>query len=79
MGFFYAENQSERRLSSMLRSFITEKIMCIAEAFDMGMLIWYAKKPSDNNSNMYDLPVSQRRKWAYSGQSSFFLNKNLVL
>ena len=63
----------------MLRSFTTEKIKRIAEAFDMGMLISHAQKSSDNNLNMYDLPDIQRVKWAHSGQSSFFLNNNLVL
>ena len=63
----------------MVRSFIKEKIICIAEAFHMGMLTWYARKLNDNTPNMFVLSDSQRGKRAYSGQSSFFLNNNLVL
>ena len=63
----------------MLRLLIAEKIMGSTEAFDRGMLIYHAGNLSDNNPSMYDLPYEQCGKWAYSGQSSFFLYNNLVL
>ena len=60
----------------MLRSIITERIMDNEKTFDMGMFICHTQNLYDdilpNTQSLFD---KHSRKWAYSGQSSFFVDK----
>ena len=63
----------------MLRSIITEQIMDSIKTFDKGMFICYTQNlRGDILPNTYGLFDKHSRKWAYSGQSSFFVDKRPV-
>ena len=59
----------------MLRSIITERIMDNEKTFDMGMFICHTQNLYDIMPNTQGLFDKHSRKWAYSGQSSFFVDK----
>ena len=63
----------------MLRSIITERIMDSSKTFDMGMFICHTQNLyGDILPNTQSLFDKHSRKWAYSGQSSFFVDKRPV-
>ena len=59
----------------MLRIMITEKITDITRTLNRGMLISYTHNFNDDTKpNTQGFPGKERNKWAYSRQSSFFLD-----
>ena len=64
----------------MLMSIIAERIMDSSKTFDMGMFICHTQNLYDdilpNTQSLFD---KHSRKWAYSGQSSFFVDKHPVI
>ena len=64
----------------MLRSIITERIMDSEKTFYMGMFICHTQNQNDDiMPNTQGLSDKHSRKWAYSGQSSFFVDKHPVI
>ncbi len=63
----------------MLRSVIIKRLMDSKKTFDKGMFICHTQNLNDdilpNTQNLFD---KHSRKWAYSGQSSFFVDKRPV-
>ena len=63
----------------MLSFSISVRIMNSLKTFDMGMFICHTQNLYDdilpNTQSLFD---KHSRKWAYSGQSSFFVDKRPV-
>ena len=60
----------------MFWSIITELIMDSTRTFDMGMFICHTRNlRNDIEPNTYGLFDKHSRKWAHSGQFSFFVDK----
>ena len=63
----------------MLRSAFIEKKMDNARTFIYGMSVCHALILDENiDINPWDFYAKNGEKWAYSGQSSFFVDKNPV-